>query len=142
MNLPANPSKSLVKLNPNLFNARTQYPQESVPPPQSGHVAIAPGTERDLHDQIIAHCRDNGWYYVHSRMDQRTTIKVGCPDFIIALPHGKVLWIECKTKTGKLSEQQAGAIYALNALDHDVYVIRSMTEFLAVLEAVQASNIT
>ena len=131
MNLPANPSKSLVKLNPNLFNPdrfsqwERNCPVERYCPPQ---------TERDLHDQIIAHCRLHGWYYVHSRMDQRTTIKVGCPDFIIALPHGKVLWIECKTKTGKLSEQQAGAIYALNALDHDVYVIRSMTEFLAVLQ--------
>jgi len=130
VNLPANPSKSLVRLNPSLFTGEHRITPETIEP-------IAPSTERQLHDQIIAHCRANGWYYVHSRMDQRTTIKVGCPDFIIALPHGKVLWLECKSKTGKLSDQQAGTIYALNALDHDVYVIRSMPEFLSVLEAVQ-----
>lgn len=40
--------------------------------------------ESDLHDDIIALCKTNGWYYVHSRRDKATTNAVGTPDFIIA----------------------------------------------------------
>ncbi len=45
--------------------------------------------EADLHDQIISYCQRNGWVIVHSRMDMRTTVGVGTPDFVLGAPGGK-----------------------------------------------------
>jgi hypothetical protein len=81
--------------------------------------------EADLHDQILEHCRCNGWYVLHSRMDRRSTITVGAPDFCIALPSGKTCWIECKRRGGKPTPAQRGAIMVLHLLGHSAAVVDS-----------------
>ena len=43
--------------------------------------------------------------WLHNRM-KRMGLKSGCPDIIIEYPKGKILYIELKTKKGRLSDSQ------------------------------------
>lgn len=89
--------------------------------------------ERDLHEQIIQHCQNSRWLYFHSRMDQKSTATVGQPDFTILLPAGRVLFIECKAKGGKLRPEQQRVKMVAECLGHTVHVIYSFDEFLNIL---------
>lgn len=74
--------------------------------------------ERDLHDQVIAYCRAQGWLVHHSRMDRPATCGVGSPDFIIFLPRGRVLCVECKVGKRKPNSEQQAWLAAVRALGH------------------------
>lgn len=89
-----------------------------------------------LHSAIIRHCRAQWppWKYIHSRTDQRSTVDLGVADFVILLPGGRTVYIECKTKTGKLSEDQMGWALQAKMLGHIVHVVRSMPEFLEIVK--------
>jgi hypothetical protein len=89
--------------------------------------------ESTLHYRIIAECKKRGWYYVHSRMDRRTTQAKGVPDFIIAA-HGKTYWIEAKALGKKLRPEQLGAIQWLTSLNHTAACVWSMEDFFKVIE--------
>lgn len=90
--------------------------------------------ERDLHDAILTYCSAKGWPIVHSRMDVPATCGVGTPDFAIAAPGGRTLWIECKARDCKLRPEQAAWMAALVRFGHIASVVRSMEEFLALVE--------
>lgn len=92
--------------------------------------ADATDDESKLHDEIIQYCRANGFYYVHSRMDRKSTNGVGTADFIIALPNGVTAWIECKAKNRKQSTEQLAAEAWLKKLGHNYHLVRSLSEFL------------
>jgi hypothetical protein len=94
--------------------------------------------EKDLHDAILAHCRAMGWQRIHSRMDVPQTAGVGTPDFAIAMPSGRTLWVECKTAKGKLTPAQSAWLASLRKLGHRAEVVRSMAEFLKI--AAEQSN--
>lgn len=89
-----------------------------------------------LHEKIKEHCDKQWprWKYITSRTDQKSTIGVGIHDFTIYLPGGKTLNIECKTKDGKLTEEQAIWIHELRMLEHPVHIVRSLEEFKAICE--------
>jgi hypothetical protein len=89
--------------------------------------------ERAIHDAILAECRRRGLRVVHSRMDRATTVSLGTPDFIIALPGARTLWLEVKTLHGRLRLEQEAWLMILQTLGHEVHVIRSFEEFLSVL---------
>jgi len=67
-------------------------------------------------------------------MDRATTNAVGVPDFIIALPGGQAIWIEAKSKKGKLTPAQNGVRIALNSLGHRWSCVRSFSEFLEAIK--------
>lgn len=90
--------------------------------------------ESKLHAQILEECKGRGWPVHHARMDRPATCGVGTPDFAIALPNGRTVWIEAKSKTGKLSREQAAWIAALRRHGHAAEVVRSMSEFIRVTE--------
>ena len=92
-------------------------------------------SEADLHDQILSECRRRAWPVVHSRMDRPTTSAVGTPDFVIALPKGRTLWIEAKTAHGKLTMEQRTWLFWLQKLGHRAFVVRSFQDFLSVLNS-------
>ena len=98
---------------------------------QSEQIAPSIEPERKLHEAILEECRRRGWYVVHSRMDQPTTTAAGVPDFIIAAEAGRTLWIEVKTKRGKLTTQQEATGVWLRTLGHKHYVVRTIKEFLS-----------
>ena len=88
-------------------------------------------TEADLHEQIFAECRRRGWLALHGSMSERTHRTMGEPDFVILANDGLVLFVECKTSTGKLSTEQQALHAWARKLGHEVHVVRSLAEFLA-----------
>ena len=87
------------------------------------------GKESELHRMIEDDLRARRWYFVHSRCDRATTTQKGVTDFIVAMPFGKVAWVEVKTKNGKLTPEQNVARHVLSALGHRHYIVRSLAEW-------------
>jgi hypothetical protein len=87
--------------------------------------------EIGLHEKIMRHCETEfpRWKYIHARTDQRSTIAVGVADFTIFLPGGKVVCLEVKSATGKLSEAQLAWSKEMEMLGHTVHVVRTMEDF-------------
>ena len=86
--------------------------------------------EATLHAQIIDWC-NSFWprlKYIHSRMDKRSTLDKGCPDFIIFMPDKMVLCLEAKKKGGKLSIAQRDFHKEMKMLCHNVFVVTTMEE--------------
>ena len=69
---------------------------------------------------------------MHGSMAERTCRTLGEPDFVILADGGRVLFVECKTKTGKLSPAQAALKFHAEKLGHTVHVVRSLEQFLEV----------
>lgn len=91
--------------------------------------------EGNLQQQIVNFLNERQWYYVWSPMWARTSTKKGTPDFCIAAPKGRTLWIECKSKTGKSSTEQIGAGMMLKKEGHEHHVVRSYREFCEIVAA-------
>ena len=119
-------SSDLQALGFNLDGTRIQ-------PRPPGEPSKAVARESDLHESILSICRARRWLVVHSRMDIAQTASVGVPDFVVALPAGRVVWVECKSATGKLRHEQAAWLAALRSLGHTAEVVRSLPEFLAIV---------
>ncbi len=89
--------------------------------------------EMKLHDDIMSYCmsRSPRWMFIRARPDKRSTIAVGSPDFVIFLPCGKVLCVECKSKTGKWSGEQLAWREEMRMLGHELHECRSFDQFLS-----------
>ena len=92
--------------------------------------------ESPLHDDIEKELKRRRWYYVHSRMDKRTTTDLGVTDFIVAIPGGKTLWLEAKRRGAKLSKDQNIVRHILKASGHWHEVAFSMTDVLKILDSI------
>src|SRR5512146_2355709 len=66
--------------------------------------------EGDLHNQILDECRRRGWIAFHGSMAKATARTLGEPDFTILADGGRKFFVECKSKTGKLSLYQIALI--------------------------------
>ena len=120
MNLPI-PTQTLAKLNPHLFGPCGRPP---------GRNASGVVSEASLHEEIFAECRRRGWIALHGSMAERTCRTLGEPDFVILADGGRVLLVECKSRTGKLSPAQFALKHHAEKLGHPVHVVRSLQEFL------------
>jgi hypothetical protein len=91
--------------------------------------------EKKLHRDIIDHCDKQWprWKYIHSRTDKPTRNEPGVPDFVIALPQGRTLYVEAKRPGQKPSLAQLGWHAEMAKLGHTVYVVHDLKEFLSVL---------
>lgn len=74
---------------------------------------FADKSERAMQSEIQAYCDQRGWFCSRARMDKRSTLRTGTPDFVICLPFtrgvenvGLFLAIECKMKGNVLSDDQ------------------------------------
>jgi hypothetical protein len=112
--------------------------------PRLARIAEAVGegcdNESKLHEQIINECNRRGWYFVHSRMDMPTTNARGTPDFVIAADDGKVFWIEAKGAKTKVTPHQQGMLHWLERLKHRAVIVRSLEEFLKVVNGNQQAG--
>lgn len=115
------PSDTLRRLNPHLFSP--------CPSPGTGGVP----RESDLHEAIFDECRRRRWIILHGSMAERTHRTLGEPDFVILADGGRVLFVECKSRSGKLSQAQAALKFHAEKLGHAVHVVRSMEDFLKLL---------
>ncbi len=100
--------------------------------PVSRHTPV--DKEGTLHDEILKYCKAKGWPRVHARMDVPATSEVGTPDFVIAMPGPRTLWVECKAGKNKPSPDQLAWMAMLKLVGHEAYVIHSFTEFLEIVE--------
>lgn len=73
-----------------------------------------PKNERALHDTFEGWCRVTGHSYIHSRMDKRSTIRSGWPDYTIFCG-GRAVCVEFKFGDGKLRPEQEEVIAELLA---------------------------
>lgn len=108
------------------------------PPPSEPLTSVMRGStaaesEAALHDEIIKVCKQNGFLYFHGAMGTRTSRTEGEPDFTIFLPMGRVCFVECKTKTGKLSPAQQAVHHHAESLGHSFHVVRSLADFMALM---------
>jgi len=95
------------------------------------------GVEREvsgLHGPIIEECKRRCWRYIYSDPYRPTTIGEGVCDFIIIADGGRVFYVECKSRNGKLKTSQVIFISWLARLGHTVHVITSMEEFFQIVE--------
>jgi hypothetical protein len=123
MNLPI-PTATLARLNPHLFRGLSPVVRG-----RSSGVS----REAELHEEIFSECRRRGWIALHGSMAERTCRTLGEPDFVILADGGRVLFVECKSRSGKLSRAQAALKCHAEKLGHAVNVVRSMEEFIALL---------
>ena len=63
----------------------------------------------------------------------------GAPDLVVALPNGRVLWLEVKAPKGVLSDNQVLVHERLGEIGHTVYVVRSIDDVKEILHKI---NIT
>lgn len=113
------PGESVRKLNPHL------YPEFKASPK-------AVEREETLHYEIMDFCRDRGWQFLHGSMSERTHRTLGEPDFVILANAGRVYFVECKSRTGKLRYEQAAFIANAVKNGHAVHVVDCMAQFLAI----------
>ncbi len=97
--------------------------------------------EADLHHAVWAECRRRRWQALHGSMSEATSRTKGEPDFIILADKGRVFFVECKTRTGKLSPVQQAFKVGASFNGHTVHTIRSMTEFLNVVDTNQSTQL-
>lgn len=122
-----NASDSFHRLNPNLLGGRVELATQER---RAGKPLGPPvDRERDLHNEIHAHCRAHGWVALHGSMAAATHRTAGEPDFVIVMP-GKVLFVECKAKGGKLTPAQAAMKFHLETLNANYLLACSMADFL------------
>jgi hypothetical protein len=103
---------------------------------------VEPESESMLHRDIMSWCDQQWpkWIYVHSRFGIRSTQAPGVPDLIIAMPGGKTLWVECKTRAGKESTEQLAYRLMLERLGHVARVVRTFEEFLTLAKPEKPSH--
>lgn len=85
--------------------------------------------ETALHNSIIKELRSRRWLYFHGKMSARTRRTLGEPDFTILAPQ-RVIFVECKSKSGKRSPDQQTVAYCARLLGHEIHLVSSMREFL------------
>ena len=117
------------------YNAR-RAPAVDLPRPDAKRKPPQ-GSESDLHDKIMAFCKEKRYYFIHSRMDRATTQQKGVPDFVICGANGFVWFVECKAKGGKLSVEQTVTKHVLLALGHQYHTVYSFEEFLSIVNSVK-----
>ena len=95
-------------------------------------VGDAPVSKEDeLHNDIIEYCKNQSppWLYFHGSMAHGTKRTPGEPDFEILASMGRVFFVECKAKGGKLSNAQRDVKHWAALLGHTVHVVTNMEEF-------------
>jgi hypothetical protein len=86
--------------------------------------------ESELHQQIEDYCRQNGWITLHGSMAHKTYRTKGECDFCCLLPNGRVIFVECKTGSGKLSPEQNAMRAWMEKLKHTMHVVREFSQFV------------
>ena len=70
----------------------------------------------------------------------RDGVRPGVADLPVMLAGGRICWLEVKSESGTLRRSQREFRDVCNALGHGYYVVRSVAEALAAVEAEIATN--
>jgi hypothetical protein len=91
---------------------------------------VKPVLERDLERYFSKECKRLKITSIKLHLKFST----GYPDRLVILPFNKVLWVELKTLTGKLSARQEQVHFQLRLHHHCVLVLRTKEEITHALE--------
>jgi hypothetical protein len=115
--------------------------RHSPKPQPSSAQAIADGKESELHRHIKDECMARGWIALHGSMAHRAHRTIGEADFCCLLPCGVTIFVECKTKSSKLSQAQMAIQAWMHKLGHQMHVVRSLDQFQTICrEAMTATH--
>lgn len=89
--------------------------------------------EKEIHRLISLECSRRGLIALHGSTAHRTHRTIGEPDFVVLMPEGKVLFVEVKTRSGRISEEQEAFSRKAFEMGHVVHIVRSFDEFRALL---------
>lgn len=90
------------------------------------------GPEKDLQAKAEKLCLERGYHFFHDR--SRGANVPGQTDLVIAMPKGRTLWVELKSKHGRLSANQKRVRMILSALGHEWHEVRSYQQFIIILD--------
>lgn len=94
--------------------------------------AVEPGEENGkLRNAVIAECERRGWLVFSNRPDKRSTSTPGTPDLIIVTKMRGVLFVELKSRKGKLSDAQRLTQMRVEEKGYKVWIVRSLRAFLS-----------
>ena len=115
-----------------------QQKKMEAPQKKGAEYAADPGLESVLSRKIRGYAKDHG--YPSLILPQTPLVKKiipkGWPDGVMALPKGRVIFLELKNKDGSLKEDQVKYQLKLMALGHEWYVVRSFRQFLDIVEGI------
>lgn len=77
-------------------------------------------TEREFQQTVVDMARLLGWKVYHTHDSRRS--EPGFPD--LCLVRDRIVWLELKTESGRVSPEQASWIAALNAAGGTALVVR------------------
>ena len=87
-------------------------------------------SERSIESAFVRLARQRGWEAL------KLAGPVGWPDRSVLLPKGKIVFLEFKTSTGRVSAPQKRWLGRLTELGHNAYVVRSAQEAVEICEAI------
>ena len=90
--------------------------------------------EKEIHRLILLECNRRGFLALHGSMAHRTHRTAGEPDLTILMPGGRVLFVEAKTRSGRISEEQEAFARRAELLGHTVHIVRSFEEFIQLIK--------
>lgn len=89
--------------------------------------------ESSVEKYLVKRCEEHGWLCLKFDPSHR----IGMPDRLIVLPHGRVEWVELKTDGGELTEIQKYRHKELMGLGHAVHVVWSKDQADELIEEIK-----
>ena len=92
--------------------------------------------ESVLQGKITQWAKDHGYPCLSFRQSKKAHgfLLPGYPDITLALPKGRVVFLELKTKKGYLSKAQKEIRQQLTYLGHEYHVVRTWKKFIEIVE--------
>lgn len=124
--------------------APTVRRQLNVPTQSDADAKFMKRSEKLLQEQIASLLRQRNLFFIRSRMDKKTSVQKGMPDFVIAIPAqgslARMLLVEVKVKGGKVSDDQLALHREYHEkTDDNVVVVWSLQEFKDILNIITNS---
>ena len=93
------------------------------------------GPESKLQGKIVKWAKEWGRPIQSNRQTRgaRTLLTPGWPDITLILPGGRTLFIELKTKKGRMTDEQKQMRLMFMALGHEIHEIRSYRAFISLV---------
>lgn len=91
--------------------------------------------EKEMHNIFEDWLRLNQIPFIHARMDKKSTINNGAPDFTV-MWNNRVVCIEFKMNGGKLSSDQQDFISLLGKSETDVFVCHMAAEAIEIIKRI------
>jgi len=94
--------------------------------------------ESEIQKEIVSYCKKCNFLVFRMNVNNKSYnikgLPEGTPDLLIITPAGNNMWVEIKNETGKLRPKQIEFHEKLRKYNQDVYVVRSLEEFIEILK--------